>query len=156
MADFTLARAIHILAVVVWIGGVSFVTTVMIPSIRRMKDPKDQIDSFEKLEGKFAVQARIFTLLAALSGFWMLYRLDAWDWIIDPARAYILAMILIWLVFTVIVFVLEPLVLHKKLSKMAERNPKRAFSIIHRAHWVLLLLSLSVLVWGVLGAHGGI
>ena len=34
MDDIILARAIHVLAVLVWIGGVAFVTLVVMPSVR--------------------------------------------------------------------------------------------------------------------------
>ena len=63
MEYFTLARVIHILAVILWIGGVAMVTTVLIPAIKRMKSKEEQIETFEKIEGKFAVQAKITTLL---------------------------------------------------------------------------------------------
>ena len=35
MDDIAVARALHVLAVVIWIGGVSMATTVMLPAIRR-------------------------------------------------------------------------------------------------------------------------
>jgi len=31
------ARALHVLGVVLWIGGVGFVTSVLLPAVRRMK-----------------------------------------------------------------------------------------------------------------------
>jgi uncharacterized membrane protein len=37
MNDVTLARAIHVLAIVLWIGGVGLVTTVLLPAVRRFK-----------------------------------------------------------------------------------------------------------------------
>jgi uncharacterized membrane protein len=41
--EFALARVIHVLAVVLWIGGVAMVATVLIPAIRTMKSDADQI-----------------------------------------------------------------------------------------------------------------
>ena len=35
MDDFILARAVHVLSVLLWIGGVAFVTTVLLPAVRR-------------------------------------------------------------------------------------------------------------------------
>jgi hypothetical protein len=35
MDDIAVARAIHVFAVVVWIGGVAMVTTVILPLVRR-------------------------------------------------------------------------------------------------------------------------
>lgn len=39
MDGITIARAIHVLAVLLWIGGVAFVTLVLMPSIRRGSRP---------------------------------------------------------------------------------------------------------------------
>jgi len=34
MDDLAVARALHVLAVVIWIGGVAMVTMVVLPSVR--------------------------------------------------------------------------------------------------------------------------
>jgi hypothetical protein len=67
MDDTTIARTIHVLAVVLWIGGVGFVTTVLLPAVRRMKSPADRLNFFDDIERHFAWQARITTLLAGLA-----------------------------------------------------------------------------------------
>ena len=36
MDQLAIARALHVLAVVLWIGGVGFVTTVLLPAVRRL------------------------------------------------------------------------------------------------------------------------
>ena len=56
--DFAIARAIHVLAVLIWIGGVAFVTMVMIPACRAMAEPEAQLELFERLEHRFAAIAR--------------------------------------------------------------------------------------------------
>ncbi|GAL77525.1 hypothetical protein JCM19274_5238 [Algibacter lectus] len=43
METFTLARVIHVIAVILWIGGVSMVTTVIIPAVKKLKSKEDQI-----------------------------------------------------------------------------------------------------------------
>lgn len=154
MNSFTLARVIHILAVVLWIGGVAMVTTTILPMIRKLKNKEDQIKTFEGIERRFARQAKITTLITALSGFYMLYVMDAWDRYLDPHYWWIHAMTIIWLLFTVILFILEPLVLHKLFKKYAEKNPTKTFTIVHRAHIVLLLLSLITIAGAVAGSHG--
>ena len=83
MEQFTLARVIHVLTVVLWIGGVAMVTTVLIPAIKKMTSKEDQIKTFETIQGKFAIQAKITTLLTGLSGFYMLYEMDAWNRYLD-------------------------------------------------------------------------
>ncbi len=154
MEKFTLARVIHMLAVVLWIGGVAMVTTVIIPAVKKLKSKEEQMKTFEQIEGRFAIQAKITTLLTALSGFYMLYVLDAWDRYLDYRYWWIHAMTLIWLLFTLILFVFEPLVLHRLFKKYAEKDPARTFSIIHKAHWILLILSLLTTAGAVAGSHG--
>lgn len=66
MDDVTLARTIHVLAVVLWIGGVGLVTTVLLPAVRRFKSPVEQVAFFEAVEQRFAGQARVTTAVAGL------------------------------------------------------------------------------------------
>lgn len=154
MEYFTLARVIHVIAVILWIGGVSMVTTVLIPAIKKMKSKEERITTFEMIEGKFATQAKITTLLTGLSGFYMLYALDGWNRYLDYRYWWIHAMTLVWIIFTLILYVLEPLILHKLFKKYASENPEKTFGIMHRLHWVLLILSLITTAGAVAGSHG--
>ena len=79
MDHVTLVRALHVLVVVLWIGGVAFVTTVLLPAVRDLHAPAERVVFFETFERRFGTQARVTTVLAALSGFYMLVRLDLWD-----------------------------------------------------------------------------
>ena len=73
------SRVLHIIAVVFWIGGVAFVTCVLIPALKDFSHTQDKMALFETLEGKFAKQAKISTITAGVSGFYMLYFLQAWS-----------------------------------------------------------------------------
>jgi uncharacterized membrane protein len=151
---FILARALHVLGVVLWIGGVAFVTTVLLPSIRRSTDPARRLELFESLEGRFAWQARIVTVVTGLTGFYMLHILDAWDRYLNPAHWWIHLMTLVWALFTMVLFVLEPLVLHRWFHERATADSERAFRLVQALHVVLLSLSLVAVVGAVAGAHG--
>ena len=154
MDSFVLARVLHVLGVVLWIGGVAMVTTVLLPSVRAMAAPEGRLTLFEGIEGRFARQARWTTLITGLSGFYMLHVLHAWDRYTRPEYWWISAMTLVWLIFTLMLFVLEPLVLHRHLRRLAARNPEAAFTTIQRLHWFLLMLSLLTIAGAVSGAHG--
>lgn len=154
MENLTYARIIHVLAVVFWIGGVAMVTTVLIPSIKRLKSKEDQITTFEGIEGKFALQAKITTILTALTGFYMVEELGVWNRFLDLKYWWMHAMVLVWLIFTIILFVLEPFVFHKLFRKYVEKNPGRSFKIMHRAHWFLLFLSIITIIGAMAGSHG--
>lgn len=43
------------------------------PCSKRMKSKEEQIETFEKIEGRFAIQAKITTLVTAITGFYMVY-----------------------------------------------------------------------------------
>ena len=101
------------------------VTTVLIPAIKKMKSKEEQINTFETIEGKFALQAKVTTLLTGLSGFYMMYELNAWGRYLDYRFWWIHAMTLVWILFTLILYVLEPLILHKVFKKYAEKNPEK-------------------------------
>lgn len=154
MNDLALARVLHVLAVVLWIGGVAMVTTVIIPSVRRFKDPKDQVDFFENLEGRFAWQARVTTLITGLSGFYLMHKMDAWGRMASPAFWWIGAMMLVWLLFTLMLFVFEPLFLHRWFRERSKADPVGTMALIQRMHWFLLTISLITIAGAVAGSHG--
>ncbi len=154
MEYFTLARVLHVLAVVLWIGGVAMVTTVIIPAVKRLKSKEEQIKTFEEIEGRFSLQAKITTLITGLTGFYMLYSMDAWSRYLNPSYWWIHAMTLVWVIFTIVLYVLEPLVLHRLFKEQAMKNPGKTFGLMHRLHWVLLILSLVTTAGAVAGCHG--
>ncbi len=151
---FGLARALHVVGVVLWIGGVAFVTTTLIPSLRKMADTDKRLVLFEQLEGKFAFQARVVTLVTGLTGFYMLEYMQAWGRYQQIQFWWIHLMTLIWLIFTLVLFVLEPLVLHRRFKMMATENSNRAFALLHRMHIILLALSLIAVFGTVASVHG--
>jgi uncharacterized membrane protein len=52
------ARALHVLCVVIWIGGVSMATTVALPAVRRGDLGGNWLTAFQAIERRFAWQAR--------------------------------------------------------------------------------------------------
>lgn len=151
---FILARALHVVCVVIWIGGVAFVTMILIPSIKTISQENFQLELFEKLENKFALYARITTLLTGVSGFYMLEYLHAWNRYLEFKFWWLHLMTFIWIIFTLVLFVLEPLFLHRWFHEIAIKNSKKAFRIIATLHIILLSISLLAVFFAVAGAHG--
>lgn len=154
MDDLTIARAFHVLAIVHWIGGVSMVTLVILPALMRSVPAHERIALFDRIEGRFAFQARLSTLVAGASGFWMLHRLAAWDRLLSIRFWWIHAMIAVWLLFTLVLFVGEPLFLHRWFHERAAREPEATVRLVLRLHVLLLTVSAITVAAGVLGAHG--
>lgn len=151
---FILSRAIHVIGVVLWIGGVAFVTTVLIPSLKKLVGSDARLEMFEQLEGRFALQARIVILVTGITGFYMVYFIDAWERYHYLQYWWMHLMTFIWLVFTIVLFVLEPLVLHRWFHEKATEDSDSAFAWLHRMHKVLLSLSVLAIIGAVVGSHG--
>jgi uncharacterized membrane protein len=79
MDDIAIARALHVLAAVLWIGGVAFVTAVLFPAIRGFKAPEERLALFDRIERRFASQATFWVAAGGASGFYMVLRLDLWS-----------------------------------------------------------------------------
>lgn len=154
MHDVIVARALHVLAVVVWIGGVSMATTVALPAVRRGDFGSNWFQAFQAFEHRFVWQARAAVVVVGLTGIYMIWRLDLWDRFESAAFWWMHAMVCVWLLFATMLFIIEPFVLHRHFREWAATQPKAAFSLLHRAHWVLLLLSLVTVFGAVAGSNG--
>lgn len=152
MDDFTIARAVHVLAVLLWIGGVAFVTLVIMPMLNTNETPDTRLAQFSKIESGFAWQARIWVLIAGASGFWMMWRTDMWDRFLDPSYWWMHAMVAVFAIFALMLFVIEPLHLHRRMSKST--SPAQDFTKMVRLHRLLLTASLITVFAAVGGSHG--
>jgi uncharacterized membrane protein len=153
--DIEFARALHVLFVVHWIGGVGFVTLVALPLSRAKEDAARGWALFEAIERRFAAQVRVSIPLAGATGLWMAWRLDLWALFADPAYWWMDAMVLLWALFMLMVFVVEPLA-HRRLATMAARDPRAVLMRVFRAHLVLLAAAVVTIIGAVAGAHGGL
>jgi uncharacterized membrane protein len=152
--DLTIARALHIVAIVHWIGGVALVTSVILPAVRRLSEPSRRVALFEEIEGRFSLQAKFSVTLAGLTGFYMTWRFGLWERFRDPHYWWMTAMVLVWAIFSIVLFVAEPLFLHDWFRRRAARDPQGTFVLVQRAHWLLLILSIATVLGAALGAHG--
>lgn len=153
MNDLALARALHVAAVVVWIGGVSIVTTVLLPMMRKL-EPSQRAAFFAEIERRFRPQARLCVLLAGLSGLYMVIGLDLWDRFASPSYWWMHAMVLLWCIFAALLFVVEPLLLRRRLANPGASRSNGSFRFAARLHWTMLVLSLVTILGAVAGSHG--
>ena len=79
----------------------------------------------------------------------MTYRLEAWNRFLDPAFWWMHAMVLVWAIFTVVLFA-------RWFRERAARDPDGTFRLVRRQHVILLTLSLLTVAAAVIGAHGGL
>lgn len=150
-----IARVIHVAAVVVWIGGVAMATTVFLPLVRRRDRPlNERFALFESVERRFIWQARTATILVMLSGFYMVAHYDLWSRFSSAEFWWMDAMVAVWLIFTLLLFVGEPLIVHRWVHRQVAAGNEGVLAILHRMHWVLLVLSTITVLAAVAGSHG--
>ena len=123
MDDVAIARALHVLAVVIWIGGVAMVTMVVLPAVRDGDVGPNRVQVFEAIERRFTWPARIATVVVALTGFYMTQRLELWERFRSSEFWWMHAMVCLWLLFAVVLFVAEPLILHRWFHGVRVRRP---------------------------------
>jgi uncharacterized membrane protein len=153
MDDVTLARALHVLAVIHWIGGLAFVALVVLPLAASSSNVEQALGLFRSVEQRFSAQVRFTILLAGATGLWMAHRLGLWRRFSDPGFWWMGAMLGLWLIFMLMVFVLEPL-LHRHFEQTARRNHPSALRRMGLLHAILLVLAALTVVGSVSGAHG--
>lgn len=153
MPDLSVAIIVHLLGVVWWIGGLAFVSTILLPQIRR--DPENSMQLFRTFEHRFAPQVRIALILVGLSGAWMLYRLGLWRMFGQPAYWWLYAMIGLWALFTLMLFVFGPMgVLKRVMSGPMNSAVARRVKRMHQLHVVLLVIALITIAGAAAGGHG--
>lgn len=152
MTVLALAIVVHVLSVVWWIGGLAFVTTVILPALRarRIADPRA---AFESIESRFAPQARVAVILVGLSGLYLLMRLGLWTALAELRFWWLDAMVLFWVLFFLLLFVLEPTGVLKQVMRA---SPDRTvnWARMERLHRVLLAVALIIIAGAASGSHG--
>jgi uncharacterized membrane protein len=154
MNELTIARAIHILSIVIWMGGVTFVTIVLIPTIRRSSFRGNECYLFNTIENRFARIARALVLLAGFSGFYMVYQLDAWHRFWELRYFWMHAMVLLWLMFVLALFLIEPFFIKDHGRVVKDGHSFGNLQKTQVVHLLILMLSLITIFISVLGAHG--
>ena len=154
MDGLALARALHVLAVVIWIGGVSMVTSIALPAVRRGEFGADRLAAFQAIERRFVWQARGAIIIVGATGFYMIWAADLWDRFASAAFWWMHAMVGVWTLFALGLFVVEPFILDRRFTGWASSRPDRFFARLGHVHWVLLLLTLITIAGAVAGSHG--
>ncbi len=144
---YTISLIIHVLSVVVWIGGVSFVTMVMFPIIQREQNSLEQVMMFQGVEHRFARIARLLVILAGISGLYLLhvkgFSFAAW------------VMIFIWTLYASLLFFLEKMIFKKLFSTPSAKqlDTKQIFFRLQAFHYVILAFSFFAIAAGVWAGH---
>jgi uncharacterized membrane protein len=153
--DTVLARALHVLALVHWIGGLAFVTLIILPLAKSRRDPEEALGLFESVEERFAAQLRFTIPLAGAAGLWMTWRMQLWNRFLDLHFWWMGAMLGLWIFFMAMLFVIEPS-LHASFADRAKRDPLPILRRLTLLHSLLLLLAALTVVGAVAGTYGAV
>ena len=107
--DFTLARVVHVCAVVGWVGALWFVSLSLLPTLKASGQVESSPALLRPLAGRLARQARWWLVLIGLSGLWLVWRGDLWSRYAEARFWWMHLMTAVWVIFALILFVLEPL-----------------------------------------------
>ncbi len=154
---FSLMHILHILTVILWVGGLGFITILVLPMIVKMPDALQKALLFQRIEHRFAPLARIYTAVVGITGFAMFFMLGLTDVVFTREGIFLLIMIVIWVFWVIMLFGLEPLIVKKLIDSMAKSGEKleieTVFNRMNKLHWVLLSLSLAASASGAIFAH---
>jgi len=151
----SILTAVHVLGVVVWIGGVAFVTMIVFPMITRMENSLEKVLFFQGMEHRFARIAKSSVVVVGLTGGWLLYVTGEWHILFSIAGMGPTLMLIVW-TFYLFVLLFEGKIFKMIFGGKAQQNTDKVFSLLSRFHWVVLGLSLLTVGVGVWTGHGGV
>jgi uncharacterized membrane protein len=149
-----LLTAIHVTTIVLWIGGVAFVTIIIFPLLLRMEDSFEKVLLFQRVENKFAKQARIYAWTAGITGGLLLYLTGEHKALFTMHALGPTVMLIVWSLY-IIVLTFEKKIFAVLFSQPEKLDAAKIFLRLNTFHWIILGLSLSAVFVGVWTGHGG-
>ncbi|QWR78421.1 hypothetical protein [Candidatus Magnetomonas plexicatena] len=149
-----LLTSVHVVSVLIWIGGVVFVTTIVFPIIVRMDDSMEKVMLFQGVEHRFAKIAKVCVLIAGFTGGLIVYLKDILHTLFHKDGLYLTMMLFLWVVFlTVLTF--EKKLFNIIFKGQAQHDTKKIFIRLTMFHWIVMTVSLIVVFIGVYQGHEG-
>ncbi|MBF0558748.1 MAG: hypothetical protein HQL08_08210 [Nitrospirae bacterium] len=146
--------AVHVLGVVLWIGGVAFVTIIVFPMLMRMESSMEKVMFFQGVEHRFAKIAKMSVAVVGLTGGWALSVMHGWNRLFTAQGIDITLMLVVW-TFYLLVLLFEGKLFKIIFKGEAQHDMSKVFLKLTAFHWVVLVLSLLTIFVGVFAGHGG-
>jgi len=138
---------IHVLSVVIWIGGVAFVTAIVFPVLQHMEDSMAKVSFFIGFERRFQLLAKILVILVGVTGIFLFLERGAFASLTREETVLLGYKFFIWLFYLVLLFGAEKRLMAALVSP--KTTLERAFKRMSVFHWVALILSLIAVVAGI-------
>lgn len=156
---FVIMHIIHLLTVILWIGGLAFVTMIVLPMAIKTPDALQKVLLFQRVEHRFARIARFYNLATGVTGFAMIFMTGWYQTLFTRGGIPLTVMTLVWVFWFVMLFGLEPIIIRRMLDNMAKGGAKleidAIFIRLNRLHYFMVAISLVASAAGALLAHGG-
>ncbi len=150
----SILTAIHVLGVVIWIGGVAFVTMIVFPMLTKMENSIEKVLFFQGIEHRFAKIAKISVAVVGLTGAWLLYETGEWRILFSMAGIGPTLMLIVWTCY-LLVLLFEGKIFSMLFKGKTGQDADKVFGLLSGFHWVVLSLSLLAIGVGVWAGHGG-
>ncbi len=153
--------------VVIWIGGVAFVTMITFPMIQRAENSLEQVMMFQGVEHRFSKIAKVMVVLVGLSGLYLIY--EKYGFNFKELGFGVWIMIIVWAFYASLLFGLEKIIFKKLFSTPSQNraclsgrqvvpageqpDTKKIFNILQGFHRVVLALSFLAIAAGIWTAH---
>lgn len=150
----TILLIIHVICVIAWIGGVTFVTTVVFPMMYRTEGSLEKALLFQGVEHRFAGIVKWLIGIVGITGFWLLFAKYGFAILAQPRAIGVVIMIFAWALYTTILL-MERKIFGKIFANPEKIDMNKALRMINVMHWFLLTISYSAVAGGVWFGHGG-
>ena len=150
----TILLIIHVICVIAWIGGVTFVTTVIFPMMYRTEGSLEKALLFQGVEHRFGAMIKWILGIVAVTGFWLLSKKYGFAVLAQPRGIGIILMIFAWALYTTVVLS-ERKIFSRIFADPEKVDMDKALKMINVMHWFLLTISFSAVAGGVWFGHGG-
>ena len=146
---YTTLKTLHVLSIVVWIGGMVFAHFFLRPAVAQLEPPV-RLRLMRDVLGRFFQAVLVASLLALASGVWMLGRTA--KQVVQAGGSF--EMPLAWTVMAVLgvamvaIFMHIRFALYKRLERAVAASdwPTGAAALAQIRHWVATNLGLGILV----------
>lgn len=138
---------LHVLAVVIWIGGVAFVTAIVFPVLGRMEDSMAKVSFFMGFEKRFQFLAKILVIIAGVTGIFLFSERGGLRSLTNTEALLLGYKFSVWLLYFALLFGAEKRLMATLISPTTP--VEKAFKRMTLFHWVVLILSLLAIISGI-------
>lgn len=138
---------LHVLSVVIWIGGVAFVTSIIFPVLARMEDSMAKVTFFMGFEKRFQLLAKVLVVIVGATGFILFLHRGGVVSLTTEETILLGYKSLVWLIYFALLFGAEK----RLMATLVSPNTpvEKAFKRLMIFHWVVLVLSLLAIISGI-------